>query len=269
MQYFFRVLILVCAALAAMPAAAHRTVNEAANRFAAATCDQPLPTGWACHWVERGESWEQLFPDAALRVGVMKFNRQNQTLKANQMVVIPPLTMSWQQLSPLPRYAHDAYPLVVVFDPARLAWGYYENGVLQHWGPAVGGKRWCPDKNNNRGGPCLTAVGVHVVTEAADADRRSTSYPRNCRGRSCAPMPYYVRFTSYGQGFHARSISGAHASHGCVGLFADDAIMLNKLVRATVGRERYGWFTQSEIARSVPVIVLPYESREPLRLAQN
>jgi hypothetical protein len=234
-----------------------------ANPFAAKTCQTALPADWKCIEVQAGTSWDWLVPDAQYRKTIQKFNRQNGRLQAGQLLVVPPSYLDWNQLAPFKQTDYISHIDVVVFDPQKLAWVHYIGGRLNTWGPAVGGKQWCSDKNNGRGGPCKTKVGTFSFTEAAGPKRRSNAYPVGCVGSRCAPMPHFTRFTSGGQGIHARSMRGANASHGCIGVFADDAVYINGHVRARIGKSNYGYFTDAEktaSAASTPFIVLPYSS---------
>jgi|AntRauTorckE6833_2_1112554.scaffolds.fasta_scaffold14781_2 lipoprotein-anchoring transpeptidase ErfK/SrfK len=240
-----------------------------ANPFAEKVCTTyTMPNGWECVRVPAGTSWNRFVPDEEYRSMIKRYNRQNTILHAGQFLVIPPNT-GWNNLAPFDQTGHSDRVDVIVFDPQRLAWAHYLNGRLITWGPAVGGKDWCPDKNNRRGGPCRTDVGTFHFTEAADATRRSNAYPINCGqpgGRPCAAMPYFTRFTSDGQGIHKRSMRGANASHGCIGVFAEDAQYINGHVRARVGKQDHGYFTEREKAASSERVlfrVLPYSSSVP------
>ncbi len=57
-------------------------------------------------------------------------------------------------------------------------------------------------------------------------------------------MPYYMRLTADGVGLHARYVRGRHESHGCIGIFYNDAEWLNRTYAAQVPVhvrvERYG-----------------------------
>lgn len=233
----------------------------AANPFAAKVCQTALPADWRCVEVPSGADWSWLVPDPEYRDVIQKFNRQNQGLRAGQWLVIPPSFLDWNQLAPFAQSGYVGQVDVVVFDPLRLAWAHYLNGQLITWGPAVGGQEWCADKNNGRGGPCKTNVGNFSFTEAAGPGRRSNAYPVGCVRKNCAPMPYFTRFTAKGQGIHARAMRGANASHGCIGVFEEDALYINRHVRARIGKYNYGYFTEDEkaiSAASTQFVVLPY-----------
>jgi hypothetical protein len=240
-----------------------------ANPFAINYCQSTLPSDWYCVEIAQGETWDQLIPNSEYQNTIRKYNRQNQDLRAGQMLVVPPSYLSWNQLAPFAQTDYVGIVDVVVFDPQKLAWAHYIGGQLVWWGPAVGGKSWCPDVGRS----CRTKVGTFSFTEAAGPGRRSNAYPVGCAIRNnegkvidnsnCAPMPYFTRFTSGGQGIHARSIGGANASHGCIGVFAEDARYINGYVRTRVGKtdSKSDWFTYPERQKSealIKFVVLPY-----------
>jgi hypothetical protein len=122
---------------------------------------------------------------------------------------------------------------VLIFDPKLLAWAAYDaNGDLVRWGPAAGGKDYCPDVERG----CHTRVGTFRVYVKGGPYYRSGKYPVGCgvpdengRVRACAPMPWFMGFASPGYGFHASAnVPGQNASHGCVRLYYEDAEWLNK-----------------------------------------
>jgi hypothetical protein len=222
-----------------------------ANEYAKNYCTVPESARDAgCLEVPSGESWESLFPDANYRLLVQKLNRQNTDLKKGQWLILPIAGKSWLAMSPFSReFQRDqGQPLhLIVFDPKRLAWAHYEDGKLKWWGPAVGGQDgW------------HTNEGKHFFTEVAGPGRKSNLFPENtCQsGGYCAPMPYFTRFTARGQGFHERNMAGENASHGCIGVFADEAQYINALVRQLSGAERSGYLTAGQIENAKKNIVL-------------
>jgi hypothetical protein len=234
-----------------------------ANPFAANVCQRELPSDWDCVEVSAGDTWYQLVPDFEYRKIVQMFNRQNRELQVGEMLVFPPANKDWNQLAPFYQTDYVDKGDVIVFDPQKLAWAHYFFGQLVTWGPAVGGKDWCGDKNRGRGGACRTDVGAFHFTEAASPARRSSAYPVGCTGNGCARMPFFTRFTNGGQGIHARFMRGANASHGCIGVFAEDAEYINNRVRELAGKRSFGYFTKAQISRSkerVEFVVLPYRS---------
>lgn len=120
-----------------------------------------------------------------------------------------------------------AFEKVIIFDPAQLAWGAYdENGELVRWGPGAGGRDWCPDVRK----PCHTVTGTFTISRKYNRWAVSSLFPLARQGKKAggAPVPYFMRF-SPGYGLHASStVPGRHASHGCVRLFFEDAEWLNR-----------------------------------------
>jgi hypothetical protein len=114
---------------------------------------------------------------------------------------------------------------VVIWDPELLAWAAYDgNGYLVRWGPAVGGKSYCPDVGRG----CRTKTGVTRISSKRGPYARSNKYPVGCSGRGCAPVPFFMEFFP-GYGFHAsNNVPGMHASHGCVRMFYDDAMWMHE-----------------------------------------
>lgn len=113
---------------------------------------------------------------------------------------------------------------LMVYDPKLLAWAAYENDALVNWGPGAGGKSYCSDVGRS----CRTKTGVTRIYNKRGRWARSSKYPIDCEGRSCAAVPYYMGFFR-AYGFHASwNVPGRHASHGCIRLFFDDAKWLHE-----------------------------------------
>jgi L,D-transpeptidase ErfK/SrfK len=114
---------------------------------------------------------------------------------------------------------------VIIFDPQLLAWGVYgADGRLVRWGPAVGGRAYCPDIERG----CRTRTGVTTIRAKRGPYARSNKYPVGCQGSGCAPVPFFMEFFP-GYGFHAsKEVPGYHASHGCVRMYYDDAKWLSE-----------------------------------------
>lgn len=180
-----------------------------------------------------GDTWPSVF---GARYNIVRvFNRQNEALEKGQVYVVPPRSADMMSISPFaPQLAHAA-PYQVIISPQRYAWAFYQNHQLVRWGPAICGSDWCRDIGRS----CRTPSGNFVVSEVAGKNRRSSSYPiiAAAEGRG-ALMPWYMRLTDRGVGMHARYVRGRHESHGCVGMFYDDAQWLNV-----------------EVARKVPLSV--------------
>lgn len=195
--------------------------------------------GYSCVRVQKGQSWESLFPDENQRAIVMRLNRINERLFTGQVIAVPQNldSVDYMRLSPLDHnIAPTGYKQIIV-DPVVMAFGAYdENGNLVRWGPASLGRDWCPDIRTG----CRTKPGVFKVYEKRGEGCFSSKFPVPYGG---APMPYCMFFHS-GYAIHASELPGYNASHGCIRIFYEDAEWLNHEF-ASIG---------------TPVIVRPYET---------
>lgn len=174
------------------------------------------------------DTWDSLFPDEREREIVMKLNRLNIRLRKGMVIAIPKdmTDKTFMDYSPYPVKLEEAPGRkLIIWDPGLLAWGAFDpEGNLVRWGPAVGGKGYCPDVHRG----CRTAVGTFRVISRNGPNYRSGKYPVGCHGSGCARMPYAMFFKP-GYAFHASTnVPGANASHGCVRLFYEDAKWLNQ-----------------------------------------
>lgn len=171
-------------------------------------------------------SWEELFPDENEREIVQKLNRMNTNPSNLDTIAVPRdmLGKDFMDFSPFGNEIEDLEKQVI-YSPEFLAWGAYESGKLVRWGPGSAGKSYCEDTKRS----CRTVVGEFKVIRKKDKNARSTKYPKGCRGSKCAPMPYFILFHEAGYGFHAGSLPGKHASHGCIRVFFEDAKWLNEV----------------------------------------
>jgi L,D-transpeptidase ErfK/SrfK len=169
-----------------------------------------------------GPSWENFWPDARERDIVRRVNRMNTGMRGGMTLAVPDEMEGKTTLdfSPFPRKIEGHGEKLLIFDPDLLAWGAFDaEGNQVRWGPAAGGKDYCPDIHRS----CHTSVGKHRVNFKGGRGYHSHSYPVGCRGPGCAPMPWFVHFGD-GCGFHhSASVPGMNASHGCVRLFYEDA----------------------------------------------
>ncbi len=168
------------------------------------------------------QTWQSIFGSRANLA--RQYNRQNVQLEPGQYYMIPPNNSSMESLSPFPSRWQTDESYLVVINPVDYAWALYVKGRQIRWGSAVCGGSWCSDVARS----CQTPTGYFTVSEVAGPHRRSSSYPiiEAAEGRG-ALMPYYMRLTSRGVGMHARYIKGSHETHGCIGLFYQDAQWLN------------------------------------------
>lgn len=174
------------------------------------------------------DTWHTLFPDPATRVHAQRFNRQNLPVRAGQWVLRTPP----QPFAP-PTISQVAYGrATIVFWPERMSWAHYSpEGERIRAGPAIGGKV------NER-----TTGGCTSIMERASPARRSSIYG--------VKIPYFLRITQSGQGFHAGLMRGVHESAGCIRLFRADARYLSQVVARAAGMRRFGWLTAAERKRT-------------------
>ena len=109
----------------------------------------------------------------------------------------------------------------VYVDPVVHAWGAYDSqGNLVKAGIATAGSDWCPDL----GRPCHTKPGSFRVNSLGSPNCKSSMFPMPHGG---APMPYCMFFFG-GYALHGSQLPGKPSSHGCVGIFDNDARWLNQ-----------------------------------------
>lgn len=194
-----------------------------------------------CYKVKSGQSWESLFPDVNQRDIVMRVNRINIRLYPGLILAIPKDLQNATIISVAPFPANISPPgqKEVIVDLNILAWAAYDaDGNLIHWGPASGGKDYCPDIGQS----CHTVTGIFKVFRKQPAQCVSSVFPIEYDGG--APMPYCMHFYE-GFALHGSyEVPGYNASHGCVRMFINDARWLNEQF-TTIGTK---------------VIVLPYGS---------
>ncbi len=175
--------------------------------------------------VEKGQTWENLWPDVHDKILIMRFNRTNLPLSTRHWIVVPKnlhnLTL-WD-LSPFPLQIRPPEHRFLIVDLEQLAFGAYDNtGKLIYWGPISGGKNFCNDIQQ----PCNTPLGSFRIQRKQGADCISSQFPIATKGG--APMPYCMHFYR-GYAIHGSSeLPGKNASHGCIRLYSLDAEWLNK-----------------------------------------
>lgn len=205
--------------------------------------------GFVCFRVKGGQTWQSLFPDERERAIVMRINRKNGQIYGGMRIKVP-LNLAESDLldhSPLPLQIESNEEKVIVVDLNQNAWGAYDDsGSLVRWGPATGGKKWCPDINQS----CRTKPGTFRVYSLGSSDCVSSKFPVPDGG---APMPYCMFFNG-GQALHGSpgGVIRGNASHGCVRLFVQDAEWLRyDFVEPPMSDNSY---------RGTKVVVLPYGS---------
>lgn len=208
--------------------------------YARALC---MDKNFRCVTVEKDIAWEKFWPDARECELIMKLNRVNVPLKSGMPVAIPnDLKKSLMDFAPYPRKVPAIGEKFVIFDPAILAWAAYEkDGSLVRWGPALGGKDYCPDIRR----ACRTVVGNFKVITLGNEHSRSGRYPIE-KNKPRARTPWVMYFYKHLYGIHGSDMMvGLHASHGCVRTFTDDA----------------KWLNQNFVSIGTKVIVRPYPKK--------
>ncbi len=181
---------------------------------------------FVCYTVKRGEDWTRLFPDPKKRDLVMRLNRMNTSIYRGMKIAVPKNlnTATSMDYAPLPKtiFPPGAKLIYVSINPKILAWGAYDSqGVLQSWGPASGGRGYCPDIHHG----CHTILGKFAIYDKMGSGCVSRKFPV---GRGGAPMPYCMFFHG-GFALHGSyEVPGYNASHGCVRIFVPDAKWLNQ-----------------------------------------
>lgn len=188
-------------------------------------------SGFKCIKVNRGDTWNKLFPNSSTREVVMKLNRMNTELYPGMVIAVPNNLRSTDinDISPFPKTSDIQQPTILV-DKSDMAWAAYSDGQLRRWGPISGGKGYCPDTKSK----CRTITGHFKIYAERGPNCISYKFPI---GKGGAPMPYCMFFKG-GYALHGSPVvPGYHASHGCVRLFYDDAKWLNTEF-VTIGETR-------------------------------
>jgi len=195
-------------------------VTQAASYFGTGLCAYPQ---YQCIKVQKGQSWENLFPDEVQRDIVQRLNRTYNHLWYGKEIVIPRNLTNKTMLdfSPFPLQIHADGEKQVIVDQEKLAWGAYDlDGKLVKWGPISSGRDKCSDSSKS----CRTMTGIFYFFSKENEKCRSNVYPV---GKGGAKMPYCMYFHK-GFALHGSDdIPGFRASHGCVRLFTRDALWLN------------------------------------------
>lgn len=178
---------------------------------------------YQCIKVERGQTWDNLFPDEQQRDIVQRLNRTYNYLWAGKIIVVPRVLANKTLLdfSPFPLKIKPDGEEQVIVDQEKLAWGAYNlEGQLVKWGPISSGRDKCSDSNKS----CRTMTGIFHFFSKENEKCRSNVFPI---GKGGAKMPYCMYFHK-GFALHGSDdIPGYRASHGCVRMFTRDALWLN------------------------------------------
>lgn len=193
----------------------------AKGRVAEQLCSQPH---FHCIDVPKGQKWKDIWPDETQRHLIMRLNRMNTGIIPKMKIVVPDDLehTTLLDVAPFQKDIPASGEKVIQVDLSLLAWAAYDaNGKLVRWGPASGGKGFCPDIQQK----CTTVTGTFKIQRKGGAKCKSHTYPVDNPG---APMPYCMFFKG-GYAMHGSpNVPGYHASHGCVRIWVDDAKWLNQ-----------------------------------------
>jgi len=190
------------------------------GQYSKLLCSHPEYT---CIKIKRGQSWERLWPDAQERRMVMRINRMNTELYSGITIAVPNnlANINYIDIAPFQEVIEPSARNTVVVDIGKQAFAAYDRaGYLIHWGPVSTAKGWCSDINRS----CNTPRGTFYFYSKGGSGCFSSIYPVPDGG---APMPYCMYFYR-GYALHASELPGYNDSHGCIRLFYEDALWLNR-----------------------------------------
>ncbi|MCE3045821.1 MULTISPECIES: L,D-transpeptidase [Legionella] len=206
--------------LAVMTLLLSTSVSAASNYYGVGLCAY---SQYQCIKVQKGQTWETLFPDPVQRDIVQRLNRSYNHLWAGKEIVVPKdlNQKTLLDFAPFPQKIEPEDEKQVIVDQDKLAWAAYDvNGKLVNWGPISSGRDKCSDSNHS----CRTMTGIFHFFSKENEKCRSNVFPI---GRGGAKMPYCMYFHK-GFALHGSDdMPGERASHGCVRLFTQDALWLN------------------------------------------
>jgi L,D-transpeptidase ErfK/SrfK len=185
-------------------------------------CEDPR---FECVEIQEGDTWESRWPDPEQQALIRRLNRLNIRLKKGMQLAVPK-DLSGARLedhSPFPRQIEAAGEKQLQVDLSKQAWAAYDaEGKLVKWGPASGGKAWCPDVRRR----CRTPTGDYRLQRKGGKSCKSKKFPIPHGG---APMPFCMFFVG-GYALHGSpgGLPGNNASHGCIRLYPEDARWLNE-----------------------------------------
>lgn len=213
------------------------------TRFAEVLCEDPR---FECLEIQEGQTWDSLWEEPNIRNEIKRLNRMNIKLRPGMKIAVPVDVNFFKDPKnlPFPSKIDASGEKQIRVDLSLLAWGAYdEEGQLQKWGPASGGKAWCPDVKSK----CRTPSGDFFMLRKGGAFCKSHKFPIPKGG---APMPYCMFFRG-GYALHGSpEVPGYNASHGCVRLSLEDAQWLNE--EFSINKE------SEEAPRKIKIVIEPY-----------
>jgi len=189
------------------------------NYYGKHLCANP---GFHCYVVQKGDTWENLFPDKTQRDYVKRLNRINAALYYRKWILVPNgfYNLNRMDLSPFPEKVKPRDGNFIVVNLSNYSFTAYNKfGYQVYWGPAAPGMDICTDTDTS----CVTHTGDFRIFKKGDVNCRSDSFPVGSGG---SPMPYCMYFNG-GAALHGAYFAGLPNSHGCVQLFPKDAAWLN------------------------------------------
>ena len=212
-------------------------------RFSEVLCEDER---FECIEVQEGQTWSSLWEDEKQQDEIRRLNRVNIKLKPGMKIAVPKEKNFFKDPKnlPFPSLIDARGEKQIKVDLSILAWeAYDEEGKLLKWGPASGGKAWCPDVNSK----CRTPAGEYYMRNKGGASCKSHKFPIP---RGGAPMPYCMFFRG-GYALHGSpEVPGYNASHGCVRLYKEDAQWLNEEFSKNKESE--------EVPSKIKIIIEPY-----------
>ncbi len=216
------------------------------KRIGHALCNEK---GYQCITVKKGDSWESLWTKEDERMFVKRINRLNLRLRPGMTLAVPKKfnKRTIKKATPFPKSIGTPNEKIILVDLTQLAWGAYDSkGKLVRWGPASGGKNWCPDVGRS----CRTPAKEFAIKRKIGRRCKSRKFPI---GKGGAPMPYCMFFYG-GYAIHgSNKVPGYNASHGCVRTFKEDAKWLNEEFVELPDKK-------NELP-GTKIIILPYSNR--------
>ena len=219
MNKIIRSLCILSSAVLISPVSGQTSIDPT-NYYGSGLCVNP---DYTCIKVERGQNWENLFPDENQRDLVQRLNRNYNTLWLGKVLAVPK-NIAHVTIFDIAPFALkiDATEKQIIVSQDKLAWGAYdEKGRLVKWGPIASGRDKCSDSANS----CLTLTGTYRVFSKENDKCKSDIFPI---GKGGAKMPYCMYFHK-GFALHGSDdMPGFRASHGCIRMFIRDAKWLNE-----------------------------------------
>ena len=157
------------------------------------------------------DSFNDRYSEEAKKI-IFALNRMDaERLLVGSVLIIPDtITSNFLDYAPFPENFEmlEKIPKTVLISTRVQAFGLYEQGRLIRWGPVSSGKQSTPTPAGLFYGNYKAKRKISTVNDAWI-------------------MPYYFNFMNfYGVGVHQYAMPGYPASHACVRLYREDAMMI-------------------------------------------